>query len=78
MRSKGEAVGTSLLHSCYLVLDYFFDVPWLHDHVLLGCRHPGYLTMRPQMVDDEMGIDKDHTLRVVELGRVDEVDSQIT
>ena len=70
VRASGEAVGTTLHHACYYVLAYFFGDPWLHDHVLFGCRYPGYLTMRPVMQGGGMGIDKDHTLRVVELAEI--------
>src|ERR1700678_3233716 len=58
VRASGEAVGTTLHHACYYVLAYFFGDPWLHDHVLFGCRYPGYLTMRPVMQGGGMGIDK--------------------
>ncbi len=69
VRASGEAVGTALHHSCYYVFAHFFGEPWLHDHVLAGCRYPGFLSMRPIM-QDGMGIDKDHTLRAVQLAEV--------
>jgi hypothetical protein len=46
-RASGETVGTALHQACYLVLEYFFGVEWLRDHVLVGCRYPGHLTMNP-------------------------------
>jgi hypothetical protein len=49
------------------VLEYFFGVEWLRDRVLIGCRYPGYLTMNPIIQADGMGIDKNHTERVLQL-----------
>jgi hypothetical protein len=69
-RASGETAGTALHHACYYVLGYFFGVEWLRDHVLVGCRYPGYLTNNPITQADGMGIDKDHTLRVVELAEL--------
>jgi hypothetical protein len=70
VRAAGETVGTTLHHACYYVLDFFFGDPWLRDYVLVGCRRPGFLSMRPVIQSDGMGIDKDHTLRVVQLAEV--------
>ncbi len=70
VRAAGETVGTTLHHACYYVLAYFLGDPWLHDYVLVGCKFPGFLSMKPVMQDDGMGIDKDHTLRVVQLAEV--------
>jgi hypothetical protein len=47
-----------------------FGVEWLRDHVLVGCRYSGYLTMNPIIQADGMGIDKDHTLKVLELAEL--------
>jgi len=70
VRAAGETVGTTLHHACYYVLAYFLGDPWLHDHVLVGCRYPGFLSMKPVMQGDGMGIDKDHTLRAIQLAEV--------
>lgn len=69
-RASGETLATALHHVCHSVLEYFFGVEWLHDHVLIGCRYPGYLTMNPVTQDDGIGIDKNHTLRVLQLAEL--------
>jgi hypothetical protein len=70
VRASGETVGTTLHHACYYVLAYFLGDPWLHEHVLVGCRYPGLMSMRPVMQGDGMGVDKDQTLRVVQLAEI--------
>jgi hypothetical protein len=70
VRASGETVGTALHHACYCVLEYFFGIEWLRDHVLIGCRYPGYLMNNPIMQVDGTGIDKDHTLKVVQLAEL--------
>jgi hypothetical protein len=70
MRVSGETPGTALHHACYCVLDYFFGIEWLRNHVLIGCRYPGYLMNNPIVQADGMGVDKDHTLRVVQLAEL--------
>jgi hypothetical protein len=70
VRASGDTVGSALHHACHCALEYFFGVEWLHDHVLVGCRYPGYLTMNPTVQADGMGVDKDHTLRVVQLAEL--------
>jgi len=70
VRARGDTVGTALHQACYCVLEYFFGAEWLRGHVLSGCRYPGYLTINPTMQADGIGIDKDHTLRVLQLAEV--------
>ncbi len=67
MLAKGESVGTATHHACYFALEHFLGLPWLKKHVLSECSTPGYLSHRPKMVDEFIGIDKDHTQRVVQL-----------
>lgn len=67
MRARGETPGTATHHALYSVLDHFLGEPWLHDHVLYGCRRPGYLAMNPTTGADGYGIDKVHTQRVLQL-----------
>ena len=67
MMAKGETLGTATHHALYHIVDHFLGEPWLHDHVLYECAHPGYLAMNPTMGDDGYGIDKVHTQRVLQL-----------
>jgi hypothetical protein len=50
--------------------EYFFGVEWLRDHVRTGGRYSGYLTMNPVVQNDGMGIDQNHTLKVLELAEL--------
>ena len=70
VRASGDSVGPALHDACYCVLEYFFGAQWVRDHVLIGCRYPGYLTINPIMQADGTRIDKDHTLKVVELAEL--------
>ena len=65
--ARGETPATATHHALYHVLDHFLGEPWLRDHVLYGCTYPGYLAMNPTMVDEDYGIDKAHTQRVLQL-----------
>jgi hypothetical protein len=65
--ARGDGPGTANHHALYYVLAHFLGEPWLRTHVLYGCPRQGYLSMNPTMVDDELGLDKAHTQRVLQL-----------
>lgn len=59
--------GTFVLHSLYRVVDHFLGYDWLKLYVLYGAKRKCYLTMRPQMIGGGIGVDKDHTHRMLSL-----------
>ncbi|HXY59828.1 MAG TPA: hypothetical protein VEH76_14770, partial [Methylocystis sp.] len=65
--ARGEGPGTAYHHALYYVLAHFLGEAWLRTHVLYDCPRQGYLSMNPTMVDDDFGVDKAHTQRVLQL-----------
>ena len=67
VQAKGEKPGTAYHHALYYVLAHSLGDEWLQTHVLYRCNRPGYLSMNPAMVDGDIGVDKEHTQRVLQL-----------